>query len=99
MPAEYEQVLPLNDADNLALLKKGDDYAFLKRDYTISDKLVDFKIGDVLQKVKHFSGEFTLSDASTKNTMEYNDREVNPSLLISPAYISFFIICKISGVV
>lgn len=87
VPAEYEQVLPLNDADNLALLKKGDDYAFLKKDYTISDKLVDFKVGDVLQKVKHFSGEFTLSDASTKNTMEYNDREVNPSLLISPAYM------------
>lgn len=76
VPVIYDQIYPLNnDDDNLALLKKDAGYFYLKKDLSISDKQTDFKIADELSKIKTFGSSFDLSDKSSKNIMEYNDRE------------------------
>jgi hypothetical protein len=87
VPVEYEQILPLTDGENLALLKSGTDYAYLKKNYSIGEKLPDLKIADILPKVKYLSGSYTLSEKSSKSIMEYNSRENPNSLIISPSYM------------
>lgn len=87
VPVNYDQILPLNDDENLALLKNGNDYSYLKNDMTIGETLVDFKIADVLPKVKHFADSYKFSEKSTKDIMECNDRNNFTSLIVSPSYL------------
>ena len=87
VPVEYQQIFPLEDDLNLALLRKDDDYFYLKKDFTLSDKLTDFKIGEELKKVKNFGSSFTLKDTESDDLMEYNDRENYTSLIVSPSYM------------
>ncbi|MFC0516706.1 WG repeat-containing protein [Mucilaginibacter angelicae] len=89
VPVIYDQIYPLNnDGDNLALLKKDADYFYLKKDLSITDKLTDFKIADELSKIKTFGSSFDLSDKSSKNIMEYNDRESTNCIVIPPSYLA-----------
>jgi hypothetical protein len=87
LPVTYDQIFPLKADDNLALLRNGDDYFYLKSDSTISDKIQDFKIADVLPKIKTYGDSYTLSDESSENIMEYNDREDFTSLVVAPSYL------------
>ncbi|MGN8067412.1 WG repeat-containing protein [Mucilaginibacter sp. 22184] len=88
VPVDYDQLYPLSDEENLALLKKQDDYFYLKKDLTVSEKLTDFKIADVLSKIKLYGSSVKLSDKSSKNLMEYNSRERTSSILIPPSYLT-----------
>ena len=87
VPAEYDQVYPLTTTDNLALLKNGPDYFYLKADSTISGKIADFKIADALPQIKTYGESYELTDKSTKNFMEYNSRDRYTSLVVSPSYL------------
>lgn len=87
VPANYEQAIPLTDDANLGLLKNGDDYFYLKKDLSISEKLVDFKIRDVLKKIKDISGTYTISAKEIRNIMEYNSKDDDASLIFPPAYL------------
>lgn len=87
VPVNYDQILPLNDDENLALLKNGNDYSYLKKDMTIGETLVDFKVADVLPKVKHFADSYRISDKTSKDILEYNDRNNFTSLIVSPSYM------------
>ncbi len=87
IPVTYDQLFPLNDDGNLALLRKGDDYFYFKKDSTISDKIVDFKIADELKKIKLYGSSYSISDKSSSNVMEYNDREEFSSIIVSPSYL------------
>nr|WP_294947283.1 YARHG domain-containing protein [uncultured Mucilaginibacter sp.] len=87
VPVKYDQLLPLTDDENLALLKNGSDYFYLKKDSTITDKLVDFKVADILPKVKHYASSFTLDDKTNQNIMEYNSRNEATALVVSPSYL------------
>lgn len=87
VPVNYEQVLPLNDGENLALLKNGNNYTYLKNDMTIGETLIDFKIADVLPKIKHYADSYKVNGESFKSTMEYNDRNRFTSLIVSPSYL------------
>jgi hypothetical protein len=87
VPLAYDMVLPLNDEDNIGLLNAGSDFFYLKKDLSVSEKIVDFKIATVLPKVKHYNEDYTLSDKSTKNLMEYNSRDRFTSLVVSPSYL------------
>ncbi|OOQ61464.1 WG repeat-containing protein [Mucilaginibacter pedocola] len=87
VPVDYDQVLPLTDGENLAVLKKGSTYAYLKNDLTMGEDMVDFKIGDILSKIKYLSGSAKLSEKSSKTIMEYNSRNTPNSLVISPSYM------------
>jgi hypothetical protein len=88
VPADYSQIFPLKNDENLALLKNGDDYFYLKGDSTISDKINDFKIADVLPKIKTYGDSYVLTDKSSKNIMEYNSRDWYNSLIIPPSYLT-----------
>lgn len=88
VPAIYDEIYPLKTGENLAVLKNGEDYFYLKADSTISDKIADFKIADVVPQIKTFGDSYTLSDKSSKNVMEYNSRDYNTSLVISPSYLA-----------
>lgn len=87
LPVNYEQIFPLKNDENLALLKTGDNYYYLKPDLSVSDKIVDFKIADVLPKIKTYGDSYTLSDKNSKNIMEFNSRDTYTSLIIPPSYL------------
>jgi hypothetical protein len=85
---DYDEILPLNkNEDNLAVLRKNDDYFYLKTDYSISGKISDFKIAEALPKIKNYNGSYTLSDSSSKNIMEDNSLDSFTSTVISPSYL------------
>lgn len=85
--ATYDQILPLNGGENLALLKSGEDYFYLKADNTISPKIADFKIADALPEVKTYNSSFKLTSPNTKNIMEYNSTDDYNTIIISPSYL------------
>ncbi|MDN5286972.1 MAG: hypothetical protein JWR38_3246 [Mucilaginibacter sp.] len=87
LPVNYDQIFPLKDGENLALLKNTDGYYYLKNDLSISDKITDLKIADVLSKIKTYGDSYTLSDKSSKNIMEFNSRDTYTSLIIAPSYL------------
>jgi hypothetical protein len=84
---DFDQIYPLKTGDNLAVLKNGDDFFYLKGDSTISEKIADFKIADMLPQVKSFGESYELSEKSSKNVMEYNSRDQSTSLVIPSAYL------------
>jgi hypothetical protein len=87
VPANYDEIYPLKAGENLAILKNGDDFFYLKLDTTISEKIADFKIADIVSQIKTFGDSYTLSDKSSKNIMEYNSKDHNESLVIAPSYL------------
>ncbi len=87
VPANYDEIYPLKAGENLAILKNGEEFFYLKSDTTISEKIVDFKIADIVSQVKTFGDSYTLSDKSSKNIMEYNSKDYNQSLVIAPSYL------------
>ncbi|SDE53041.1 WG containing repeat-containing protein [Mucilaginibacter pineti] len=88
VPVNYDQAYPLKEGEeNLALLKNGDDYFYLKSDSTISDKLPDFKIADNVQKIKTYGKSFTITEKTSANILEFNSREDFNSMVISPSYL------------
>lgn len=87
VPVKFDQALPLNDNENIALLRNGADYCYLKKDFTITAGVPDLKIADVLPKIKQFGNTYKLSDTTTKNLMEYNSRDEANTLVVSPSYL------------
>ncbi|MDN3582018.1 WG repeat-containing protein [Mucilaginibacter flavus] len=87
VPVEYDEVYPLKAGGNLAVLKNGDDFFYLKADTTVSEKIADFKVADMVPLIKTFGDSYTLSEKSSKNIMEYNSKERNASLVIAPSYL------------
>jgi hypothetical protein len=87
VPVGYDQLLPLTDDENLALLRKDDDYFYLKKDLTVSEKIPDLKIADEIKKIKNLNSSYTLEDSKSDDIMEWNDRNYYTSLIISPSYL------------
>ncbi len=84
----YDQIIPLNDDNNLALLRKDDNYFYFKRDSTVTDKIDGFKITDILPKIKGLGDSYTISDKSSKNIMEFNSRENFTTMVVTPSYLT-----------
>lgn len=89
-PVIYDEIYPLDDDENLALLKANDDYFYLKNDTTVSDKLYGFKIADELPKIRGFGKSLALPAATSKSYMEYNEDTADPAyaLVITPSYLT-----------
>ncbi|HEY2581465.1 MAG TPA: YARHG domain-containing protein [Mucilaginibacter sp.] len=87
VPASYDQIFPIVDDENIALLRNNDDYFYLRKDLSITDKIADFKITKELAKIKALHDSYTLSDKSSKNIMEFNSREDFNTMIISPSYL------------
>jgi hypothetical protein len=86
VPVSYDQVLPINDDVNLAVLRNGDDYFYLKQDLSISEK-VDLKIGDFISKVKNLSNSFDLYKKAMEVVTEYNSKTDHGAIYIAPSYL------------
>jgi hypothetical protein len=86
VPVSYDQVLPINDEANLAVLRNGDDYFYLKQDLSISEK-VDLKIGDFIGKVKNLTNSFDLYKKAMEVVTEYNSKTEHGAIYIAPSYL------------
>jgi hypothetical protein len=86
-PVSFDQIFPLKEDNNLALLRKGDDYFYLTKVMTLTGKIADFAIAEKLPKIKGWGESYKLTDTPTKNLMEYNDRLAYNSLVIAPSYL------------
>jgi hypothetical protein len=88
VPVNYDQILLLTGEDNLAVLKNGNQYTYLKKDFSISDVIPDFKIADILPRIKKLTGSFTLTEKSSANVMEFNSKTSFSSLIVTPSYLA-----------
>ena len=86
LPVVYDQVFPVNDGDNLAVLRNGADYFYLKHDTTISEK-VDLKISDIMPKIKGLAGSFNLYKNALNVVTEYNSETEHGAIYIAPSYL------------
>ena len=85
VPVEYEHIFPVNATEGIAVLNTGNDFYWLKNDYTISEK-VDLKIGDVLEMLKQDKA-FTLKQGSADHITEFNSRYDHGSIYIPSSYL------------
>lgn len=86
IPVIYDQILPINDESNLAILRNGNDYFYLKKDTTISPK-VDLKVSDFFSKIKIIKSSFTIDASFVPAVMEYNSKNSNSAFYIAPSYL------------
>jgi hypothetical protein len=87
VPVEFDMILPLSDTANLAILNKGDDYFYLRKDLSMSDRLVDFKIAQEFKKIKNYERSFMIAANNSTNFMEYNSKDYYNSVIIPPSYL------------
>ncbi|HEY8930210.1 MAG TPA: YARHG domain-containing protein [Mucilaginibacter sp.] len=86
LPVSYDQIFPVNDDSNLAVLRTGDDYFYLKQDMTISDK-ADIKIGDILPKIKGIYASADLYYNAIAVVTEFNSKTRHGAIYIAPSYL------------
>jgi len=87
IPVNYEQIYPIDDEASLAVLRKGSDYFYLKKDMSVSDK-VDLKITDFFSKIRMIGSSFSLSAKNMSAITEYNSREKHGAVFIAPSYLA-----------
>src|ERR1700743_2812854 len=85
VPVIYDQIFPINDDGNIAALRNGQNYYWLKSDYSISEK-VDLKIADIVSKLKQV-GSFSLTSAGSDIITEFNSRDEHGSIYLPPSYL------------
>jgi len=87
VPVTYDQVFPVEDDSNLAILRNGPDYFYLKKDLSISEK-ADLKMADVFPKIKNITNHFNLYKSALAVVTEYNSKTQNGAIYISPSYMT-----------
>jgi len=85
VPVEYDQIYPVTNDNALAALQKGDDFYWLNKDSTISNK-VNISISEVLAQTSRL-GNFNQDGSNIDNVTEFNSREQHGSVYIPPAYL------------
>ena len=86
IPVNYDQVFPIGDGANLAVLRRGNDYFYLKRDTSISEK-VDLKIGDFFSKIKNIGNSYNLYNNALSVITEYNSHQEHGAIYLPPSYL------------
>ncbi len=86
LPAIYDEVLPIGDENNLAVLRNGNDYFYLKKDMSVSEK-TDLKVADFFPKVKKMRDSYNLYKSAIEVVTEYNSRNNHEALYIPPSYL------------
>jgi len=87
IPINYDEIFPIEDENNLAVLRAGNEYFYLKKDMGISEK-VDLKINDFFSKIRNLNNSFDLYSKALLVVTEYNSKEENESVYISPSYLA-----------
>lgn len=85
LPVEYDEIFPLNDSENIAAIRKGNDYFWLKSDFTVSVK-EDIRISDIFSKLKQ-PASFTLKADPAGNITEFNSKERHGAIYLPPSYL------------
>ncbi len=86
VPVNFEQIFPINDDNNIAVLRNGDDFFYLKKDLTITAK-VDLKFGDFLLKIRDLGNQVNLYSKALNVVTEYNSRRNDGAVYIAPSYL------------
>jgi hypothetical protein len=86
VPISYDQIYPIDDENNLAVLKDSDSFYFLKNDTTISGK-IDLKIQDFFSKIKYLQNSADLRSDALSVITEYNSRKENGAIYLPPSYL------------
>jgi len=86
IPVEYDQIFPIDDEINLAVLKKGENFFYLKKDMSISEQ-ADLKIADFFPKIRKIKSSITIDPAKFDVITECNSREVHDAIYIPPSYL------------
>jgi len=86
VPVKYDEIFPIVDDENLAVLKDGDNYFYLKKDTSISEK-VDLKVNDFFPKIAMISSSANIKPNKFPSITEYNSREQHAALYIPPSYL------------
>ncbi|WP_448701674.1 WG repeat-containing protein [Mucilaginibacter sp. AW1-3] len=87
VPVTYDQIMPLKEGDNLAVLRNGDDYFYLKKDTTITDKITNLDISAMLRKTKWYGDSYDMAKISKNDVMEYNSKDEYASIMLPPSYL------------
>ncbi|MBV8389829.1 MAG: YARHG domain-containing protein [Mucilaginibacter sp.] len=85
VPIKYDQIFPINDDENLAVLRDGDNYFYLKKDTSISER-VDLKVSEFFSKIETIKG-LNIKPDKFPSITEYNSREQHAALYIPPSYL------------
>jgi hypothetical protein len=86
VPVNYDQIFPINDDADIAILRRGDDYFYLGKDFNVSNK-VDINIGDYLSKIKNLNNPSNLYKEALTVVTEYNSKENPGAIYIAPSYL------------
>ncbi len=89
IPVKFSQIYPIEDDQNLAVLKDSNSYYYLKKDMTISDK-VDITLGDFFSKIKNVSKKSDLYANALLVVTEYNSRYNNGAVYLPPSHLVEF---------
>jgi len=86
LPVIYDQIFPLEgQGGNIAALRTGDDFYWLKNDFTLSEK-TDMKIAEILPTLKK-TGSFSMKGGDLSSIIEFNSREQHGSIYLPPSYM------------
>jgi len=86
LPVIYDQIFPLDgEGDNIAALRIGDDFFWLKNDFTVTEKS-DIRLADILPKLKK-TGSFSINSGGYESIIEFNSGEQPGSIYLPPSYM------------
>ena len=80
------KVFPIEDETNLAVLRNGSDYFYLKNDTTVSDK-ANIKISDFFAKIKNLRNAYDLNKNALDVVTEYNSKDNPNAIFIPPSHL------------
>ncbi|HVV53909.1 MAG TPA: WG repeat-containing protein, partial [Mucilaginibacter sp.] len=86
LPVNYDQIFPVDDRDDLAILRNGDDYFYLKKNMTVSGK-ADLKVSDFFPKIRKMNDSLNLYKNALSVITEYNSHELQAAIYITPSYL------------
>jgi hypothetical protein len=86
VPVNYDQIFPIEGEDNIAVLRNGNDYFYLKKDMTISEK-TELKISDFFSKIKNLANAVDLYSNALNVLTEYNSKKKNYAIYLPPSYL------------
>ncbi|WP_207423938.1 WG repeat-containing protein [Desertivirga brevis] len=88
VPVEYDQIIPIEDGEKVAVVGSGTDYFWLNKDFSVSERDSSIKISDILKKVYVYRNTYNISENNVKNLIEFNSRQDHNALYIPPSHLS-----------
>ncbi|WP_256010139.1 WG repeat-containing protein [Desertivirga xinjiangensis] len=87
VPVDNDQIIPIHDSTHIAVLNHGQDYYWLNKDYSISEKDSTIRVDDIMNKVSKQANRYRVSENQIQNLLEYNSREIHGCLYLAPSHL------------